>query len=363
QEGKYAYVELNERYGKANLPKVLFADLAKERKQKTIKGDFTSVLVDKIGQSLARNEQVIVFQNRRGYSPYISCDECGWIPKCSSCAVSLTFHMYYNQLRCHYCGHHERLPVTCPACGSTKLKTKGIGTEKLEEDLKLLFQEARIQRMDLDTTRRKYSYQKIINDFEQGDIDILVGTQMVSKGLDFENVTLVGVFDVDRMLHFPDFRSFERTYQLSVQVSGRSGRNEKPGEVVIQTANLKQAILHYISRQNFLEFYNHEIEERYKFKYPPFYRLIRITLKHKDRSTVHLASHKLTNRIKEQLHKNLVLGPHEPMISKIRNLYLMEIILKIPRENVDLSKFKNILIDSANSLKQEKEYRQVSIVF
>lgn len=363
QERKFGYVSLTERYGVAELPKIIFADLALERKQKTIKGDFTSVLADKIALSLSRNEQVIVFQNRRGYSPYIACEECGWIPKCNSCAVSLTFHMYYNQLRCHYCGHHERLPVTCPACGATKLNTMGIGTEKLEEDLKLLFPEARVQRMDLDTTRRKYSYQKIINDFEQGDIDILVGTQLVSKGLDFDNVTLVGIFDVDRMLHFPDFRSFERTFQLSVQVSGRSGRSEKPGEVIVQTANLKQLILHYISRQNFLEFYNQEIEERHKYKYPPFYRLIRITLKHRDKSTIQVASHALAHRIKEQFNKNLVLGPHEPMISKIRNLYLMEIILKIPRENVDLGRLKQMLINTVNIMKQEKEKRQVFVVF
>ena len=363
QEGKFGYVTLEERFGEAKLPKIVYADLTKERKQKTIKGDFTSILADKIAQSLSRNEQVIVFQNRRGYSPYIACEECSWIPKCDNCAVSLTYHMYFNQLRCHYCGHHERLPVTCPACGSTKLRTMGFGTEKLEEDLTLLFPEARIQRMDLDTTRRKYSYQKIINDFEQGDIDILVGTQMVSKGLDFDNVTLVGIFDVDRMLHFPDFRSTERTYQLSVQVSGRSGRNMKPGEVVVQTANVKQPILHYITRQNFLEFYNHEIEDRHKYKYPPFYRLIRITMKHKDKTTINLASHALTTRIKEQFHKNLVLGPHEPTISKIRNLYLMEIILKIPRETVDLSRLKSMLINTANSLKQEKEYKQVFVVF
>ncbi len=363
REGKYGLVLLNQRYGKSNLPKIIFTDLTLERKQKIIKGDFTSVLVEKMTGTLSRNEQVIIFQNRRGYAPYISCEECAWIPKCNSCAVSLTFHMYYNQLRCHYCGHHERLPVTCPACGSTKLKTMGFGTEKLEEDLKLLFPQARIQRMDLDTTRKKYSYQKIINDFEQGNIDILVGTQMVSKGLDFANVTLVGVFDVDRMLHFPDFRSYERTYQLSVQVSGRSGRSTKPGEVIIQSANLKQPVLHYIYKQDFSEFYNHEIEERHKFKYPPFYRLIRITLKHRDNATVNLAAEILAGRIKKQLHKNLVLGPHESMISKIRNLYLMEIILKIPRGDVDLSRLKNALKNTVNTLKQEKEYRQVFVVF
>jgi primosomal protein N' (replication factor Y) len=271
--------------------------------------------------------------------------------------------MYYNQLRCHYCGHHERLPVTCPACGSTKLKTMGFGTEKLEEDLKLLFPEARIQRMDLDTTRRKYSYQKIINDFEQGDVDILVGTQMVSKGLNFDNVTLVGFFDIDRMLHFPDFRSFERTYQLAVQVSGRSGRKEKPGEVIIQTSNLKQPILYYITHQDFASFYNHEIEERDKYKYPPFYRLIRITLKHRDATVLTNGANALASNIRKSLHKMMVLGPHEPMISKIRNFYLREIIIKISRNSKELDRLKHNLMSTANALKAEKEYKQLIVVF
>ncbi|NJN25417.1 MAG: primosomal protein N' [Cyclobacteriaceae bacterium] len=363
QEKKYGYVLLAERYGKATLPKTIFADLSKERKQKTIKGDISSVLTDKIDAALSKNEQVIIFQNRRGYAPYIACEECAWIPKCSNCAVSLTYHMYYNQLRCHYCGHHERLPVTCPACGSTKLSTVGFGTEKLEDDLKLLFPEARVQRMDLDTTRRKYSYQKIIKDFEQGAIDILVGTQMVSKGLDFSNVTLVGVFDIDRMLHFPDFRSFERSYQLAVQVSGRSGRSVKAGEVVIQTSNLKQPILHYIHKQDFLEYYNHEILERYKYKYPPFYRIIRITLKDRDNTTVQKAAQSLAEAIKVHFNKKLVLGPHEPIISKIRNFYLMEILVKIPRNGVDLARMKTNLMQAANAQKEEKKYKRVYVVF
>jgi primosomal protein N' (replication factor Y) len=367
REGMYGYVNLEERFGEASLPKVSFADLAKERKQKTIKGDFTSILVDKIAEVLSKSEQAIIFQNRRGYSPYISCEECSWIPKCNNCAVSLTYHMYYNQLRCHYCGHHERVPVTCPACGSTKLKTMGFGTEKLEEDLKLLFPQARIQRMDLDTTRRKYSYQKIINDFindfEQQDIDILVGTQMVSKGLNFDHVTLVGVFDIDRMLHFPDFRSFERTYQLAVQVSGRSGRKDKPGEVIIQTANIKQPILFYITHQDFVRFYNHEIEERDKYKYPPFYRLIRITMKHREPAILGEGATILAERIKKSIHKQLVLGPHEPMIAKIRNYYLREIIIKVARQSRELNKIKQNLVELSVTLKQEKDYKQLIIVF
>ncbi len=363
REKRYGYAELNERYGEAILPKIIFADLAKERREKTIKGDFTSLLIDKIGAVLEKNEQAIIFQNRRGYSHYISCEECGWIPKCHSCAVSLTFHMHYNQLRCHYCGHHEALPVTCPACGSSKLRTVGFGTEKLEEDLKILFPEARIQRMDLDTTRRKYSYQKIINDFEERNIDILVGTQMVSKGLDFDHVTLVGVFDVDRMLHFPDFRAFERTYQLVVQVSGRAGRKDKAGEVVIQTSNVKQPLLHYISYLHYEPFFDKEVEERFKYKYPPFYRLIRIMIKHKEKERAEQAAKALHERIRQLIHPELVLGPHEPMISKLRNLYLMEIMIKIPRGRMNLTEFKKKLLLAANITKQQKDCKQALIVF
>lgn len=363
QAGKYGYVTLNERYGEAVLPKISYADLIAERRQKTIKGDFTAVLIKRIAEVLARNEQVIIFQNRRGYAPYISCDDCGWIPKCNSCAVSLAYHMYYNQLRCHYCGHHERVPVTCPACGSTKLRTIGFGTEKLEEDLKLLFPEARIQRMDLDTTRRKYGYQKIITDFEQGDVDILVGTQMVSKGLNFDSVTLVGIFDIDRMLHFPDFRSFERTYQLAVQVSGRSGRKEKPGEVIIQASDLQQPILHFIGHQDYTQFYNHEIEERRKYKYPPFFRLIKITMKHRDPLVIEKGADLFAADIRKSIQGVQVLGAHEPMISKIRNYYLREIIIKISRQSRELDRHKTKLTELANSIKQQKDFKQMLVVF
>lgn len=361
--GKFGYTVLNERYGAAKLPEISYSDLIRERKQKTIKGDFSSELVNRISIALSRGEQAIIFQNRRGYAPYISCDDCGWIPKCESCAVSLTFHMYFNQLRCHYCGHHERLPVTCPACGSGRLQTRGFGTEKLEEDLKLLYPQARIQRMDLDTTRKKYSYQKIINDFEQGDVDILVGTQMVSKGLNFDQVTLVGVFDVDRMLHFPDFRSSERTYQLVVQVSGRAGRKDRPGEVVIQTTNLKQEIFKFISDQDYEGFYTREMQERYQYRYPPYYRLIKIVLKHRDQEVIARGADKMAGEIRKFMDKKLVLGAHEPMISKIRNYFLREIIVKFPRDSKGLDGLKSKLMECSLKLKQEKEYKQIIVVF
>jgi primosomal protein N' (replication factor Y) len=363
QSRSYGYVALNERFGAASLPAIRYADIIKARKQKRLKGDFTTELIDGIAQTLAKEEQVIIFQNRRGYAPYISCDDCGWIPQCNNCSVSLTFHMYYNQLRCHYCGHHERLPVTCPACGSAKLRTRGFGTEKLEDDLKLLFPEARIVRMDLDTTRRKYSYQNIINDFEHGVVDILVGTQMVSKGLNFDRVTLVGVFDIDRMLHFPDFRSTERAFQLAVQVSGRAGRKEKPGEVIIQSSNLNQPILHDISSQDYAAFYSREIEERQKYHYPPFYRLIAVTLKHREQPVLMRGAEDFAGRIQGCAKSMTVLGPHEPMVGRIRNYYLQETIIKIPRGSGELKEIKQKLQQMADEVRQQREFRQLIISF
>jgi len=363
REGKYGLVSLDVRYGEAVLPKIQFADLLRERKERTLKGDFTSMLIEKLTNTLGRNEQAIVFQNRRGYAPYITCEACGWTPKCNSCAVSLTYHMHINQLQCHYCGHHERMPVTCPACGTATLKAMGFGTEKLEDDLKVLFPHARIQRMDLDTTRKKYSYQTIISEFEKGDIDILVGTQMVSKGLNFDGVTLVGIFDIDRMLHFPDFRSAERAFQLAVQVSGRSGRKDKPGEVIIQTAGVNRPALLLIASQNYNAFYENEIEERRKYKYPPFYRLIKIILKHSDKDILTSASTKLANSLKQALKNVDIYGPHEPLISKIRDLYLMEIIIKIPRSSNVLDSTKNIIQHYGNHIRQEKEFRQVMVLY
>jgi len=239
----------------------------------------------------------------------------------------------------------------------------GFGTEKLEDDLKVLFPHARIQRMDLDTTRKKYSYQTIISEFEKGDIDILVGTQMVSKGLNFDGVTLVGIFDIDRMLHFPDFRSAERAFQLAVQVSGRSGRKDKPGEVIIQTAGVNRPALLLIASQNYNAFYENEIEERRKYKYPPFYRLIKIILKHSDKDILTSASTKLANSLKQALKNVDIYGPHEPLISKIRDLYLMEIVIKIPRSSNVLDSTKNIIQHYGNHIRQEKEFRQVMVLY
>lgn len=363
RHGKYGLVQLLSRFGDAQLPEFVVADMVRERSKKLSRGEFSSQLVTAINEALDKHEQVIIFQNRRGYSPYITCHECGWIPKCTNCAVSLTYHQYRKELRCHYCGYREAMPTTCEACGTTHLKAIGFGTEKLEEELALLFPQARIQRMDLDTTRRKNSYETIIRDFEQGKIDILVGTQMVSKGLDFDKVSLVGVFDVDRMLHFPDFRSYERTFQLTTQVSGRAGRREKKGLVVLQTRNVKQQILDQITSSGYEDFYTAEIAERQLHFYPPFARIVRIIIKNKDQQTAARAAQKLTNLIRAQIGKKRVLGPEEPVIGRIRNEYLMEVIVKLERSQVSLMKVKALLQDCAIEVLEERDLKQSKIVF
>ncbi len=361
RQGKYGLVTLTKRYGEAQLPEMQVADTRMERKRKTIKGNFSSLLMQSIQDTLDKKEQTIIFQNRRGYSNYLSCDDCGFIPECHRCAVSLTYHQYKNQLNCHYCGHKEAVPVACPACGSTRVRTVGYGTEKIEEDLKLLFPDARIQRMDLETTRSKNAYQNIISSFERHEIDILVGTQMVTKGLDFDRVSLVGVFDTDRMIHFPDFRSIERTYQLVTQVSGRAGRNEYPGMVIIQTDDPEQVIIKKILSQDFEAFYLGEMAEREKFNYPPYSRMIKLTLRNKDKKLGQDAAYFLANILKEDLKGPRVLGPQEPVINKIRDKYLMDLFLKIERK-FNIQSVKQKISQAQIELLKEKRYSSIELI-
>lgn len=360
--GKYGFVKLHKRYGEAKLPEVILTDMSAERKKKTAKGDFSSLLLHTIAETLTQKEQVIIFQNRRGYSPIVNCEDCGWVPKCVNCAVSLTYHQYKHALVCHYCGYKEPLPSQCPSCSSNRLLTVGYGTEKLEEELKLHFQDATIQRMDFDTTRVKSGYETIIQQFENGTTDILVGTQMVTKGLDFDKVRLVGVFNADRMLHFPDFRSYERAFQLITQVSGRAGRREKPGKVIIQTSHIDHPILNFILNHTQEEFYQTEIADRRQHAYPPFSRLIEITVKHIDKKTTKDAAQQLTALLKENLSDIKILGPGEPMISKIRNQYLMSILIKIPRDSGHLMEQKGKIVKQVNRLQKLKEFRSVRVV-
>ncbi len=363
QAGRYQLVTLTDRFGEAQLPDIVFADLVKERKRKTMKGEFTSLLVNEIKESLSRKEQVILFQNRRGYSPMVECEDCGWIPKCINCSVSLTYHQYRHAMICHYCGYKEDMPSQCPTCSSKRIKSLGYGTEKLEEELKLYFPDARIQRMDLDTTRSKSGYETIINSFEKGETDILVGTQMVTKGLDFDKVNLVGVFDADRMMHFPDFRSYEKAFQLITQVSGRSGRREKKGKVVIQTSNPEHPLFTFVVNHNVSGFIQEQLNDRQEFFYPPFSRLIGVTIKHTNKTV----ANDIANRLSDQLAKNekgiKIVGPGEPMISKIRNEFLMSILFKIGRDQGKLGGIKKQLFDIAENLKEIKEFRNAKIIF
>lgn len=360
--GKYGLVHLHTRFGEAQLPEIMLADLSRDRKEKKNKGQFSSTLLKAIEETLSRKEQVIIFQNRRGYSPILNCEDCGWVPRCINCSVSLTYHQYKNALICHYCGYKEPMPTECRSCSSRRLLSIGYGTEKLEEELRLHFPEASIQRMDLDTTRSRSGYEHIIREFEAGRTDILVGTQMVTKGLDFGKVSLVGVFNADRMFHFPDFRSHERAFQLLTQVSGRAGRKDKPGKVVIQTSQQDHALLNDVLNHRINEFYTLELDDRKQHLYPPFTRLIELTLKHTDKKNVREASVELADRLRKDLSGLKILGPGEPMVSKIRNQYLMTILIKIPRDSGHLDDIKYQISGLVDTLKDEKKYKSLRII-
>lgn len=361
-QGKYGYVKLTKRFGEAQLPQVVLADMHEARIKKTIQGEFSQVLLRHIAEALSRKEQVIIFQNRRGYSPMINCEDCGWVPKCINCAVSLTYHQYRKAMVCHYCGYRETVPEKCPSCSSTRLKTVGYGTEKLEEELSLAFPDALVQRMDLDTTRSKTAYESIIERFEKGETNILVGTQMVTKGLDFNHVSLVGIFNADRMIHFPDFRSYERAFQLITQVSGRAGRRSTPGKVVIQTSSVDHPLLQLILRHEVEKFYAGQLEDRRIHGYPPFSRLIEVTVKHADKATCRNAAHELFDRVRQTLTSVRVLGPGEPMIARVRNQYLMNILIKIPRSGVALDELKQQLDHIVTTLAQGKTFKNLRII-
>lgn len=331
QEGKYGFVELFKRFGGVQMPEILISDVKEAAKKKLMKSHFSPMLLDTISMALQNKEQVILFQNRRGFSPQLECNTCAWVPQCINCDVSLTYHKASNQLRCHYCGYATKPPGSCSACGDTNLKTKGFGTEKIEEELAIFYPTAKLGRMDLDTTRSKFAHQHIIQDFEDGNIDILVGTQMVTKGLDFDNVSLVGILNADSMLNFPDFRSFERSYQLMAQVSGRAGRKSKRGKVIIQTYNPDHSIIRNVVQNDYLSMYTNELLDRKNFNYPPFFRLIEITVIHKDVDMVNASAKSLAGELKRHF-KQRVLGPEFPLVSRVRNLYQKNILLKIERE-------------------------------
>ncbi|MFP4555310.1 MAG: primosomal protein N' [Bacteroidales bacterium] len=355
QIGKYGLATITSRYLDITPPEIIVVDTLKARKRKQMKSMFSPQLIDAIADRLVRDEQVILFQNRRGYSPFVECDECAWVPECKHCAVSLTLHMQSNQLVCHYCGYAIQNLSSCLACGSPRLSTKGFGTEKIEDELSIFFPEARISRMDLDTTRSRSSYERIIADFENGNIDILIGTQMISKGLDFDKVSLVGILNADNMLNYPDFRAYERSFQLMAQVSGRAGRKHKRGTVLIQTSNPDHQVIKQVVDNNYDELYQQQLVERKDFHYPPYYKIIRISVKHKDKKVLEVGAEQLSRNLRIKL-KNRVLGPEEPIVNRIQNYYIMDILIKLER-NINLPKAKQYIQQEINSLKEHKPFR------
>ena len=341
---KYGFVELTERFGGVEMPLVEIVSIAEETKKKTIQSHFTSVLIADIQQALANKEQVILFQNRRGYAPVLMCKTCAYTPKCVNCDVSLTYHKSSGKLHCHYCGYREDSPSICPACGSTHLEYKGFGTEKIEDDLSLILPEARIARMDLDTTRSKNSLQAILNNLEEKNIDILVGTQMVAKGLDFADVTVIGIINADSLLKFPDYRANERSFQMLAQVSGRAGRRGKQGKVVIQTYDPNHRVIKQVIENDYADLYFTEMSERKSFSYPPFSRIINLDIKHKQPEVLYNQAQYLGNELRKHFGER-VIGPQPPLVSRIRNYYIQSILLKFEKDSVSINKAKAIIRD------------------
>ncbi len=357
--GKYGLVEMHQRFGEIPQPEMILANLAEEGRTKTLVGNyFSSTLVNAIQTALNNQEQIILFQNRRGYAPILECETCKWIPKCINCDISLTYHKYNQSLSCHYCGYQIQHPSNCHACNSSFLNLKGFGTEKLEDEIGILFPEARIARLDFDTTRTKHGHEKIIQDFEAHAADILIGTQMLSKGLDFEKVSLVGVVNADQLLFFPDFRAHERAFQLIAQVAGRAGRKHKQGKVIVQTANPTYPIIQYILNSDYKGLYAYDLLERKKFGYPPEKRIIKLSIKHKDLKIAKEASWQLKLQL-GTLFKDQILGPEAPFVSKIRNYYIREILLKIDRDNKQLAYLKQGILFHIQQLNKHPHYKSV----
>lgn len=329
--GKYSLTELTERWGDAKLPVIEVVNTTEANKNKQMKSHFSSYLIDMVDQNLKQKKQVIIFRNRRGFSLRLVCDSCQWTPECKNCDVTLTFHKHIQKMKCHYCGYTTVLPEKCPSCGSKKIRLSGFGTEKVESELPIFFPEAQVGRMDLDTTRGKSSYLQIINDFEEGRIDILVGTQMVSKGLDFENVGLVGVLNADSIINIPDFRSSEKAYQMLTQVSGRAGRKNEQGKVIIQSSMPENAVIQDVINHDYQSLYERVIKDRETFHYPPFYRMLRISVKNKDSQLLNESAFLLTEMLRKKL-GDRVIGPEYPLVGRIKNYFIKDIIIKFEVE-------------------------------
>ncbi|ADX67110.1 primosomal protein N' [Weeksella virosa] len=360
QKGVYKYISLTERFGKVPLPSINLVDLRKAQKEKEITEDISHILRNAIQEELDRKKQVIIFQNRRGFAPVTECETCGYTPECPNCDVSLTYHKLFNQLKCHYCGHAQSKPVRCPSCGSNSLVTKGIGTEQIQLQLEKIFPAAIIKRMDVDAMRKKFAYEKLIEEFQNKEIDILVGTQMITKGLDFGDVTLVGVIRADSLLNFPDFRAHEKAFQLLTQVAGRAGRREEQGKVLIQAYNPDHQVLQNVTTYNYSQTMKDILYERKSFHYPPFTRLIQFRFKHKNQERVRKTAEQFVELLRPHFMPHLLLGPEEPSVARINNLYIMQVMLKI-NENQSPSKIKRFVQNQIEKLHTISVYRSVRL--
>ena len=361
QLGKYGLVTLSQRYKDIQLPTIEVVDIKDLRRRKLMSGPFSPRLIAAVRNALQRGEQAILFQNRRGFAPMIECRTCEWVPHCPNCDVSLTYHKSMNVLTCHYCGYTERVPEQCPNCESKDIKGRGYGTEKIEDEIMEVFPDARIARMDLDTTRTKNAYERLINDFSAGKTNLLIGTQMVSKGLDFDHVSVVGILDADNMLNYPDFRAYEHAFTMMAQVSGRAGRKGKQGLVILQTKNPELPVIQQVVNNSYTAFYKSQLEERTAFHYPPFFHLIYIYIKHRNNDIVESASMELGSRIRE-IFGNRVLGPDKPTVARVKTLHIRKIMLKL-ENGIDYKLAKQYLRSIRDTMMKEKRYGALTIYF
>ena len=359
--GKYGLVTLNSRYQDIQLPEIQIVDIKDLQRRKMMQGPFSPLLLGSIKKALAAGEQVILFQNRRGFAPMIECRQCGWVPHCTNCDVSLTYHKNIQQLTCHYCGFTYQVPSVCPCCGSTELKGRGYGTEKIEDQIMEIFPEARVARMDLDTTRTRSAYERIISDFSAGRTNLLIGTQMVSKGLDFDKVSVVGILNADTMLNYPDFRAYEHAFMMMAQVSGRAGRKGKQGLVLLQTKSPQLPVISQVVHNDYARFFHDLLEERRQFHYPPFYHLIYIYLKHRQNETVNGAAIEMGNRLRQWFGER-VLGPDKPSIAKVKQMNIRKIVLKL-ENGIDLKRVREYLLIAQRQMLQDTRYNSLQVYY
>ena len=359
--GKYGLVELTERYQGIELPEIQVVDTADLSRRKMMAGPFSPLLLTRVREALERGEQAILFQNRRGFAPMIECRQCGWVPHCQHCDVSLTLHRQMQQLTCHYCGYTYRVPTECPCCGSTDLRTRGYGTEKIEEQVHEVFPDARVARMDLDTTRTRNAYERIISDFSAGRTNILIGTQMISKGLDFDRVSVVGIIGCDSMLNFPDFRAYEHAFMMMSQVSGRAGRKNRRGLVILQTKNPQVPVVQQVVRNDYGALYRDLIAERQAFRYPPYYRLVYVFLKHRQDQTVQTAAIEMGARLR-QLFADRVLGPDKPAVAKVKQQNIRKLMLKLEL-GIDMKRVRQCLLMVQQQMTADKRYSSLQVYY